>query len=344
MNKIIEFDKLSDGTQIKKVILSNKKYKAECISLGATLTSFQIKDDKNKTIDVVLGFNQSQQYIDDPTHFGMTIGRFANRIANGRFVLDDKIYNIDKNNNGNSLHSGRACICWHNWTTLLFTHNGNPGVKFETISMGGEDDWPGTLKITSSYELTEDGKLILIHKANTNFPTYVNLTNHSYFNLSGNCQNDVLDYNFICDAINYVEVDEFGIPSGRLLETINTPFDFKTSHIIGERLSKINGYDHCLVFPEYDKSLKQRATLLSENDNLKLEVSTTLPAMQIYTSNNLKNSTINKCGKNCIPYGAICLETQYFPDSPNHNNFPSTRLNAEEEYCEKTVYQLKNIK
>jgi aldose 1-epimerase len=343
MNKIIGFDKLRDGTQIKKVILSNKKYIIECISLGATLTSFQIKDDMEKTVDVVLGYNQSQQYIDDPTHFGMTIGRYANRIANGRFVLDNKVYYIDKNHQGNSLHSGKACICWHNWKTSLFTHNGNPGVKFETISIEGEDNWPGTVKISSSYELTEDGKLILTHIANTNSSTYVNLTNHSYFNLSGNCQKNVLNYSFKCDATNFVEVDDYAIPSGSLIDTTNTPFDFKNFHSIGERISEIKGYDHCLVFPKYDKSLKHRATLVSTIDNLKMEISTTLPAMQIYTSNNLKRTTINKCGKSCIPFGAICLETQYFPDSPNHNNFPSTRLDSDDEYREITVYQLQKI-
>lgn len=344
MNKIIEFDKLKDGTKIKKVILSNKKYKVECISLGATLTSFQIKNEMNKTHDVVLGYNTSQHYIDDPTHFGMTIGRFANRIANGRFVLDGKVYDIDKNNNGNSLHSGKVCICWHNWETSLFTNNGNPGVKFETISKEGDDNWPGTLKITSSYELTEDGQLILIHCAKTTSPTYVNLTNHSYFNLSGDCTQDVLNYEFKCDATNYLEVDKNYIPNGKLHETHNTPFDFKNFRQIGERINEVNGYDHCLVFPDYDKTLKKRAELKSEKDNIKMTVSTTLPGMQIYTSNNLKKTTVNKCGKNCIPYGAICLETQYFPDSPNHQNFPSTRLNSDSEYKEITIYKLEKIK
>lgn len=345
MKKIIDFDKLNDGTQIKKIILSNNNYRVECISLGATLTSFQIKDERKNITDIVLGYNNSQQYIDDPTHFGMTIGRFANRIANGQFKLDGKTYNIEKNNHGNTLHCGQACICWHNWDTTLFDNNGNPGVMFQTIASGTKDNWPGNLVVNSSYELTKDGKLILIHSAKTDAPTYVNLTNHSYFNLSGDCQQNVKNYFFKTNATSYLEINNYGIPTGKLLPVVKTPFDFLNFRKIGENLNNINGYDHCLIFPNYDKSLKHVATLLSEEDNIQLDVSTTLPAMQLYTSNNLKPTTINKCGHNCKQYGAICLETQYFPDSPNHNNFPSTRLNPGEEYYEKTIYEVryKNI-
>ncbi len=343
MIKIFEFDKLNDGTQIKKVILSNGNYKIECISLGATLTSFQIIKSNNDATDIVLGYNKSQHYIDDPTHFGMTIGRFANRIANAKFVLDGKEYNIDKNNHGNSLHSGKACVCWHNWNTYVYTKNGNPCVEFETISLEGDDNWPGTLKIISSYELSPYGELILTHRATTTAPTYVNMTNHSYFNLSGNCQENVLNYELLCDATSYVDVNDYALPSGKILSTQNSPFDFTKPHLIGDRINEINGYDHCVIFPNYDKTLKHRATLTSQENKLRLELSTTLPAMQIYTSNNLKTSTINKCGKHCIPYGAICLETQYFPDSPNHDNFPSTRLNPSDEYFERTIYKLSEI-
>jgi aldose 1-epimerase len=340
MNKIFNWDKLENGTQIKKAILINGNFKVECISLGATLTSFQIISEKK---DIVLGFNKSQQYIDDPTHFGMTIGRYANRIAKGCFILDGKSYELEKNNNGNTLHCGKASICWHNWQTSLFTHNGNPGVKFKTISRDGDGNWPGNLEITSSYELSEDGELILVHTANTSSPTFVNITNHSYFNLSGDCQKDVLNYNFICDANNYVEVNKQFIPTGKILKTFNTPFDFRKNHKIGDRIKEINGYDNCLIFPHYDKLLKHHASLISYIDNLQLDLSTTLPSMQFYTSNNLKKTTIDKSGKNCIPYGAVCLETQYFPDSPNHINFPSTRLEPNSTYIEKTIYQLKKI-
>jgi len=340
MNKIINYDKLRNGTKIKKAILKNGNYKIECISLGATLTSFQIISE-NK--DIVLSFNSSQQYIDDPTHFGMTIGRYANRIYKGRFELDGKVFEIEKNNNGNSLHSGKACLCWKNWETSLFYHDGNPVVQFQTISKEGEDNWPGTLTVTSSYELTNKGEVILTHIANTTSSTFVNITNHSYFNLSGDCTTDILANALECHANKYLEIDNKMIPTGRLLDTEDTPFDFNTSHNIGERIRQINGYDHCLVFTDYDKSLKHQATLISEKDNLQLKVYTSLPAMQVYTSNNLKKTTINKCGNHCIPFGAICLETQYYPDSPNHNNFPSTRLDPNNQYFERTIYQLQKI-
>ncbi len=337
MKKILGYDILKNGDKIAKVKLKNNKYEAEFISLGATLSKLKIPNKKNEIIDVVLGFDNAQDYIDYPTHFGMVIGRYANRIRDGKFFLEEKKYEIETNDNGNTLHCGKSCICWNNWKTSLFENNGNPCVKFETQVFEKDDNWPGDVKFIVTYELTNKGEIILKYYATTTKDTFINLTNHSYFNLVGNSNSDILDYYFECEARKYLEVDKNLIPTGNILETEGTPLDFIKRSRIRDKIDINIGYDTCFIFDDFDKKLHHRATV--STSLLTMEVYTTLPAIQFYTSNNLTNTIIGKYGNNCIKFGGICLEAQYYPDSPNNNNFPSTLLKAGEEYNEMTIYK-----
>lgn len=336
MNKIIKFGKLSSGEEIYAAVIQKGSYKVNVMSLGATLTEFSVPDKHGNPVDIVLGFDNPQSYIDTPTFFGMTVGPFANRIANGRFSIDGKNYQVEQNENGNILHSGKASICWNIWDMELINDN---GVRFTTKYKEGPETFPGNMIFECTYVLESDGKLIINHRAKTDKPTFVNMTNHSYFNLHGNSTKDILDCRLSIPDAGYIEIDSKLIPTGKIIDSKNTPFDFSYLHEIGDKIKEAGGYDHCYTFNNWNKKLEQKAILDCPENGISLRVFTTLPGMQVYTSNFLSDKIIDKKGLNCCKTGAVCLETQYYPDSPNHTNFPSCRLNPKEEYNHTTIYK-----
>lgn len=338
------FDTLENGDFVLSAILNNGPYELEVLSLGATIRSLKVPDINGKVEDIVLGYDSAKEYLENTTYFGMCVGRFANRIKNGTFVLDNIKYQLEKNDGENTLHSASDGFCFKNWDMELLDGE-NPSVKLTINSEDGEGNWPGNVEVSVIYTLTSDGKVEIDYSVISDKKTLINLTNHSYFNLSGNLSSKILNEEVFIDSDGYLEVDNELIPTGKIINTKDTPFDFTEFHKIGERIHNTpNGYDHCFCFPEADGSLKYRAEIRDNESKRVMKVYTSMPAAQMYTTNFLEEGSY---GKNNIEYtknGAIAFETQYYPDSPNHSNFPSCVIEANKEYNYKTVYEFSIIK
>lgn len=334
------FDKLPNGEDVYISTLSNDGFEVDVLSLGATINAIRVPSKKGSSVDVVLGYDTVNEYLNNTTYFGMTIGRFANRIDKAFFNLDGKKYQIDANENGNSLHSGKAGFCWKNWKIEEFEGKDFHSLKLTVTSPDGEDNWPGAVEVICYYTLKDKGQLEIRYEAKTDKRTYLNLTNHSYFNLTGNLSKKILSERLQLDSSSYLEVGDTLIPTGKIIDVDGTPFDFRNIHAINERIDDTeNGYDHCFIFERVDESLKKRAEIIDDDSEIKMEVLTTMPAIQIYTANFMENGHKGKGGVEYTKNGAICFETQYYPDSPNHEEFPSCIIEPGRTYEYKTVYK-----
>lgn len=338
------FDTLENGDFVLSATLNNGPYELEVLSLGAIIRSLKVPNKDGIVEDVVLGYDSAKEYLENTTYYGMCVGRFANRIKNGAFELDNIKYQLETNDGPNTLHSASVGFCFKNWDMELLDGK-NPAVKLTINSEDGEGNWPGNVEVSVTYTLTNDGKVEIDYKAMSDRKTLMNLTNHSYFNLSGDFSKKILDEEVYIDSDGYLEVDEELIPTGQIIKTNGTPFDFNEYHSIGERISQTpSGYDHCFCFPNSDGSLKYRAEIRDLESKRVMKVYTTMPSAQMYTANFFKEGS---CGKNNIEYtknGGIAFETQYYPDSPNHSNFPSCVIDANKEYTYKTVYEFSLLK
>jgi aldose 1-epimerase len=344
------------GTPVEMVTLKNKNgMEVQAISYGGIITSLKVPDRKGTFADVVLGFDQSNQYFADPPppFFGAIVGRYGNRIANGQFVLDSKTYPLAKNNGPNHLHGGNKGFDKVLWKVETKETPQGSAVIFTRTSPDGEEGYPGNLATRVTYTLTETNQLIVDYHATTDKPTVVNLTQHSYFNLAGEGSGDILGHQLMLNAARYTPVDATLIPTGELAPVAGTPFDFRQPTAIGARIDQDNqqlkfgkGYDHNWVLNRYSGPIAGRASmalnlaaqLTDPKSGRTLEIKTTEPGIQFYTGNFL-DGTIK--GKNGHVYGlrtGLCLETQHFPDSPNHKNFPSTELRPGKAYDSKTVF------
>lgn len=336
------------GTPVEMVTLTNKNgMEVQAISYGGIITSLKVPDRSGKPGDVVLGFDQPNQYLADPTppYFGAIVGRYGNRIANGEFSLDGKKYPLVKNNGPNHLHGGTRGFDKVLWAVATKDGPAGSSVIFTRTSPDGEEGYPGTLSARVTYTLTEKNELIVEYHATTDKPTVVNLTQHSYFNLAGEGSGDILGHQLMLNADRYTPVDSTLIPTGELAPVAGTPFDFRQPTAIGARIDQDHpqlkfgkGYDHNWVLSKKGSGLALAARLTDPKSGRTLEVATTEPGVQFYTGNFL-DGTIK--GKNGHVYGlrnGLCLETQHFPDSPNHKNFPSTELRPARSYDSKTVF------
>ena len=336
------FGKLPDGTEIELYTLRNAKGAvAKVITYGATLTELWIPDKSGKTADVVLGFDKLDGYLTDEPFFGATVGRYANRIAKGKFTLNGKEYGLFINNGPNSLHGGKVGFNRKVWKASRVTLAHGAAVKLTYISPDGEEGYPGTLTVNVMYELTDDNTVKIVYDASTEKPTVVNLTNHSYFNLSGAGSGDILEDILQLDADRYTPVDETLIPTGELKAVEGTRFDFRKPTAIGARKEKIPGiagYDHNFVLNGEAGTLRKIGELIDPASGRMMEVSTTEPGVQLYVGIGL-NGSINGVGGAYQKFGAVCLETQHFPDSPNHPNFPSTVVNPGTDFHSETDYK-----
>jgi aldose 1-epimerase len=337
------FGQMPDGTAIESYTLHNASgASAKFITYGATLTELHIKDKQGQLGDVVFGFDDLQGYLTNHPYFGATVGRYANRIAKGTFTLDGQTYHLPINNAPNSLHGGNQGFSRHVWKAEPVKRTDGAGVRFTYLSKDGEEGYPGNLTAAVTYILTDKNELKIDYSAETDKDTVVNLTNHSYFNLSGAGTGDILKYVLYLNADKYTPVDPTLIPTGEIASVAGTPLDFRKPTPIGARIAEIKGiggYDHNFVVNGQMGTLRIAARVSDPNTGREIEVWTTEPGVQFYSSIGLDGSIKGKGGVAYQKYGAICLETQHYPDSPNHPNFPSTELKPGQHFHSETVYK-----
>ncbi len=337
------FGSMPDGQVVEAYLLTNSHgLKAKIMTYGATLISLEVPDRNGQMADIVLGHNRLEGYLRRETnpYFGATIGRYANRIAKGRFILDGVEYFLATNDGPNHLHGGLKGFDRVIWKAEPFQEERAVGVRFSYLSPDGEEGYPGNLNCTVIYRLTEDNELRLDYEATTDKATPVNLTHHSYFNLAGEGQGTILDHELMINADYYTPVDAQLIPTGDISPVKGTPFDFTIPKPIGLEIDQVQGgYDHNFVLREALTSLKLAARLYEPKSGRLLEIYTTEPGLQFYSGNFLDGSIKGKSGRTYQKHSGLCLESQHFPDSPNRPQFPSTILRPGEKYISTTVHR-----
>jgi aldose 1-epimerase len=341
------FGRLPDGTDVGLFTLSNARgLEVRAIAYGAILVSIRAPDRRGRLDDVVLGCDDLDGYLTRSRYFGAVVGRYGNRIANGRFTLDGRTFQLATNNGRNHLHGGIKGFDKVVWRAQPYARDGHTAVAFSYTSPDGEEAYPGTLTARVSYTLTERNELVVEYEATTDKPTPVNLTQHSYFNLAGEGRGDILQHELSLDADRFTPVDDTMIPTGQLAPIAGTPFDFRQPAAIGarigadhEQLRRGAGYDHNFVLRDGPApgGLRSAARVVEPATGRTLDVATTEPGVQFYAGNHLAGQ-IGKGGHAYGPRTGFCLETQHFPDSPNHPHFPSTILRPGATYQSKTVF------
>lgn len=311
------FDKLDDGKSVDLITLDNGILGAKFLNLGANLYSLFVPDRNGERVDISLGLSNAQEYVDRFSAFGMTVGPVANRVAGGRFVLNGKEYKLKTNNHGNTLHSSDAAIQYKIWTYTTEEKDGCASVSFSTVCKDGEGGWPADRKIEVKYTLKKKS-LLIDYKASVSSDAYLNLTNHSYFNLSGDASKDVLDYQMIINSGKYTEVSTPDlIPTGRILP-VDSALDFRASKRIGENIPN-GGYDHFFVVDGYP-DFRKFASVFCPETGITMETWSDMPGMQLYTANTQASSgVVDKYGKTCCDFCAVCIETAFYTDSQNRN-------------------------
>ena len=322
------------------------KLKAEVMNYGAILVSLEVPDNQGELGDVVLGYDSLEDYVERNLFFGTITGRHAGRIGGGKFLLDSKEHQVTVNNGPNHLHGGTKGFDKVVWKTKSVNQTDDKiEIIFSHLSEGGHEGFPGNLSTDVKYVFSDVG-FTVEYSAQTDKPTVVNLTNHSYFNLGG-MKRDTLDHELIINAKGFLELDSTSVPTGEIIDVKNSPFDFNTPKIIekdilemNDQLQIGNGYDHSFVIDNWDgKELIHSATLSHVESGRSLEVWTTEPSVHLYTANYLNESIVGKGGKTYPSRFGVCLETQHFPNSPNQPSFPSVRLNPGDDFFSKTEYR-----
>jgi len=312
---------------------------ASILNYGGTITKLMVPDRNGKMGDVVLGFETFGGYMQkkDP-YIGALVGRYANRIANAKFTMDGKTYKLAPNNFGNSLHGGNVGFDKVIWNTEKI---GDSSLKLTYQSKDGEEGYPGNLNVQVIYTLGADNSLKIDYTATTDQATPVNLTNHSYFNLSAGKDSTVLDHVLKLDADKYTPVNDQLIPTGQIANVKGTPLDFTTPKAIGKDIGSVKGgFDHNWILNKRGTELQEAATVYDPGSGRYMEVLTTQPGIQFYSGNFLNGDLqLTKEGQIYIPHSGLCLETQHYPDSPNEPSFPNTILRPGETYRQTTVYK-----
>lgn len=335
------FGTLPNGKEVYKYTLKNfNGMEVDIINYGAIITAIRIPDKNNEPGDVVLGFDTLEEYLGSHPYFGAMVGRVCNRIGNSRFELDGKLFNLTANEGDNQLHGGAKGFDKQLWTTYSHKTPDQISLKLGYESQDGEEGYPGTLLVEVEYSLNDQNEFGISCRAKSDKPTHVNLTNHSYFNLN-NCEGTIHNHELLIEAGQMTELDEASIPTGRILSVDSTPYDFRLSQTVGERMDEVEpGYDINYVLDMQSRDLTKVAALYDPESGRLMEVLTTLPGIQLYTSNYV-NGIHGKAGKIYEKHSAICLETQYFPDSANQPSFPSTVILPGEEYSAVTIFRFR---
>ncbi len=333
--------KTPDGIQVDEYTLTNAGgMRVKIMTYGATLTAVEVPDRDGKPGVVTLSLDSLDGYLAGHPYFGSVVGRYANRIAKGKFTLDGTRYTLAANNGENHLHGGVNGFDKAVWKAEAVMADDSLSVTFSHTSPDGDEGYPGELKATATYTLTNDNQLKMEYTAATDKPTHVNLTNHAYWNLAGAGSGDVLGHELMLNADRYLPVDEGLIPLGELAPVKGTPMDFTRPRSIGSRIAQVEGgYDHCYVLNKGKAGeLSLAARVVEPKSGRVMEIHTTQPGIQLYTGNFLDGS-LTVAGKPCNKHYAFCLETEHFPDSPNRPEYPSTILRPGETYHEVTVHK-----
>jgi aldose 1-epimerase len=332
------FGILCDGRKVKLYTLEAGGLKFSLTNIGAAWTSLVVPSRKSGKGDVLLGFSGLDGYLNNIPFFGVTVGRFANRIKGAAFTLNGKTHRLDANDGGNTLHSGRRGFDKLLWKSEAYQENEGVYVRFELESPDGDCGFPGNLKAVVSYGLTKSSEIIADYQVKVDEPSPVNLTNHAYFNLTGRGDVDVLSHEVVLHSSSYLEVDEKLIPTGRYLPVQGNAFDFRTSRKIhADASSQFRGYDHCFVVDGENGKLRPCAEVYEPVSGRSMKIFTTKPGVQFYTGNFL-NGIRGKLGYSYANHSGFCLETQYMPDSPNQSVFPSCIAGPGKDYHEKSVF------
>ncbi|MFB6291094.1 MAG: aldose epimerase family protein [Candidatus Bipolaricaulia bacterium] len=311
---------------------------------GARVVSLKVPDKNGDPTDVVLGFDSPEAYFKDNAYFGATIGRYANRISGGKFSLDGTEYSLTRNDGQNHLHGGQEGFDSKIWEASIKNDKEEPELEFEYLSKDGKEGYPGNLRVTASYKLTRKSEFIFKMTAVTDQPTIVNITNHNYYNLSG-ARKKITNHELTVTAEEFTPIDNQGIPLGDILPVEGSPFDFRESGKIGERIDADNrqirhgqGYDHNFALTT-DRTIgpEPDAKVYEPSSGITLRLKTNQPGLQLYTANLLEGNLKGKDGVRYGPRWGLCLEPQNFPDSPNHSNFPSAVVRPGKPYEHKTI-------
>lgn len=341
------FGRMADGTPVDLYTLANANgVEIKLSNYGGIVVSLMVPDRNGAFEDVVLGLDTLEEYVEKSPYFGCIVGRYANRIAKGRFALDGVEYTLAQNDGENHLHGGIKGFDKVVWEAKAVKGDEAVGLELTYLSKDGEEGYPGNLSVKVIYNLTDDDEVRIEYFATTDRTTVVNLTNHSYFDLAGGVSGDILDHELMIHADRFTPVDETLIPTGELRSVQGTPMDFGQTVAIGARIEQDdkqlifgNGYDHNWVLDKPARSLALAARVHEPTTGRVLEVYTTEPGIQFYTGNFLDGSITGKGGKVYERRCGFCLEAQHFPDSPNQPGFPSTVLRPGEEYAHTTVYR-----
>ncbi len=341
------FGQTKDAQPVEMFTLRNSKgMEAAILTYGGIVQSLKVPAQSGGPVDVVLGFDDLNGYLTDSPYFGAIVGRYGNRIGNARFVLDGVEYKLPANDGKNCLHGGTKGFDKRVWTPKETSGPNGPALELTYLSKDGEEGFPGNLTSIVTYSLSNQNELRIDYRATTDKPTVLNLTNHSYFNLGGQGEGDILGHEVTIEADRFTPVDSTLIPTGQLQAVAGTPLDFRQPHAIGERIDADNeqlkfakGYDHNFVLNHAPGSISLAARVRDPKSGRVLEVSTDQPGLQFYTGNFLDGHIHGKGGKVYPHRGAFCMETQHFPDSPNKPQFPSTVLRPGQEYRTTTVFR-----
>lgn len=342
------FGKLKNGSEIFIFTLTHPDgSEVKITNFGAAIVSVKVPDNKGVIEDVVLGFDTIEDYENIRGFYGAIVGRYGNRIAKGKFTLEGVEYTLAINDGENHLHGGIMGFDRVPWTIATFsTDENSAGVRFSYLSKDGEEGYPGNMRTEVTYSFTLEHEVVIDYQITTDKATVKNVTNHSYFNLSGNLKSDILNHKLMLNAEKYTPVVKGLIPTGDYSSVEDTPMDFRKSFPIGARINEDNeqlkfgfGYDHNWILNGPEGEMKLAALVYEPVSGRLMQVFTTEPGIQFYSGNFMDGSHAGHSGRIYNYRYAMCLETQHFPDSPNHNNFPSTELRAGEKYTSKTIYK-----
>jgi aldose 1-epimerase len=336
------FQKELDGKAVDLYTLDNGKgLKVQITNYGAKVVSILFPDKHGIPGDLCLGYGSLEAYVKGSASMGAIIGPFANRIANAQFELDGVTYTLDKNSGEHTIHGGSASFRSRVWDVIKAEQD---QLILSILSENGSGGFPGNLRLQVSYSLSDKNELIIHYHASTDKKTVVNFTNHAFFNLAGEGTGDVLGHMLQVNGDSMTPVDATGIPTGEILPVEGTPFDFRTFKSLGKdinqdhvQLKNAGGYDHNFVLNDHSNTLSLAATLKEPESGRVMEVHTTEPGLQVYTANGV--NIVGKKGNKYGPFSAICLETQHYPDSPNHAHFPSCVLEPGVDYHSSTIYK-----
>ncbi|NJN26159.1 MAG: galactose mutarotase [Cyclobacteriaceae bacterium] len=342
------FGVLPEGDSVTKYTFANSNgLEVSIINYGGIVTNINFPDTSGKVEDLVLGFDHLEGYLKESPYFGAIVGRYGNRIAQGKFTLNGQAYNLATNNNKNHLHGGLKGFDKVLWDATPFESADGAGLKLHYLSKDMEEGYPGNLDVNVTYTIKNDNTIEIDYKATTDKPTIVNLTQHSYFNLTGDVKRDILNHEVMILADSLIPVDAGLIPTGEMMSVTETPFDFRQVTPVGDRideqdeqLSLGGGYDHCWVLDKTTpNALEWVVKAMDPESGRVFELATTEPGVQFYSGNFLDGSITGKYKTAYQHRYGLCFEPEHFPDSPNQANFPSVVLNPDEEYHTTTVWR-----